>query len=711
MSVLAGIVLCRVLCSMQLAAFFRPASAAVIGVSHDRRKVGYLVARNMIDQGYAGRLYLVNPKGGRILGRDVLPSIEALPDGVEMAILAIPADAALASLEMLHKKNIKQIVLFAAGFAEIGTDGARRNDELMEKCRRYGMTLLGPNCLGFVNTAVGLNATFLKHVVPSGNIGFISQSGALGSVMVDEFVSRNNLGISAFISLGNKALIDESDALSYLAHDDGTAVIAMYLEDVRNGEKFKHVLKEATRQKPVVILKSGTSPEGSKAALSHTGGLAGDDHIYSSLFRQYGAIRAKTYSEFIVLITIFAYGRVLAGRDILVLSNAGGCGVLLADDLVANNLGLVTLTEETKTELANVFGMSRHITVHNPIDILGDASAYDYEKAISHTLAQRDIGAVIVLLTPQANTEIMETAKVIAQAQERTDRPIFPVFMGRDSVAAAHDFFARRRIAGFRSFDVLVPALSKAAEYQEYIARSSSSRELLRDPVFAYTDRAAIQKILSRSKSRKILTLEDSLRIMQLAGVPIVPVTLVQSAESLSGVVKELSYPITMKIASDVVTHKTEVRGVHTNIASLRHAQAAYEAIRAIPEANGVYVQKQISGCELFLGGKRDPNFGVVLVVGLGGVYAELLKETASRIFPFSHAEFIRMVQETKLYRLLSGFRGKAPADMGALYHTVYNAGLLMQRFPEIQEFDLNPLFVSDSGVAAVDARVILSPC
>ncbi|MCX7996471.1 MAG: acetate--CoA ligase family protein [Patescibacteria group bacterium] len=694
---------------MDLRPLFDPQSVAIIGVSHDRRKVGYLVAANMIHQGYAGSLYFVNPKGGTVLGRELYPSVLALPEDVDLAVLAVPAGVAVSILDELKHKKIRYAVLFAAGFSEIGEEGRERHEALVKKCNDYGITLLGPNCLGFVNTGMGINATFLKHTVPPGNIGFISQSGALGSVLVDEFISRKKLGISYFVSLGNKTIIDEADVIEFLADDPSTHVIGMYLEDVRNGKKFERVLKKATLKKPVIILKSGASEEGSKAALSHTGGLAGDDRIFTTLFAQCGAIRADSYSEFMVLLTLFSYGKVPVGRDILVLSNAGGCGVLLADSLVAEGLHLVTISESVKQQLSAVFGASRKISVHNPIDILGDASAYDYEKAAMLTLSDREIGAVIVLLTPQANTEIAETAKVIARAQDRFDRPIYPVFMGRDSVTVAHDYFASRSMASFRSFDVLIPALAKAVWFREYLAQNAGRVEYYRNPVFPHTTRRAIEKLISRNARLSVMPLDDSLEVARLVGIPVSPVSVVNSVDELKSVLKEFGYPVTLKIVSKTITHKTDVKGVYTGLTTMRQAESACEAILAIPGASGVAVQRQVHGYEVILGAKRDPNFGTILLVGMGGIAAELYQDTAVRIFPFSRVEFLRMLAETRLYRLLTGFRGQPPADLGALYDAVYAAGLLMERFPAIMEFDGNPLFVSAEGVTLVDARIVIS--
>lgn len=695
---------------MDLQKFFNPESIAIVGVSHDKKKVGYLVASNMIEQGFEGKLFFVNPKGGKILRREVYEDIKQIKEQIDLVVLAIPAVPALKYLDTLKKLNITNVVLFAAGFKENGGEGLDREKELIDKCTEYGITLLGPNCIGYINTATGINSTFLKHISPTGNIGFVSQSGALGSVLVDELVARHNLGLSYFISMGNKSVLDESDILDFLAHDDRTHVIAMYIEGVNDGEKFKQTLTRVTKIKPVIILKSGTTEAGSKAAMSHTGGLAGDDTIFSAVFKQCGAIRARDYIEFTTLLELFSFDRVPMSDSVLVLSNAGGAGVLLADELVEENLSLVTVSTHTKNQLTKVFGDSKKITVHNPIDLLGDASAFDYEKAIAETIQEREIGSVVILLTPQANTEIWDTAKIIIKAQQGFDKPIYPVFMGKDSVQVAHDLFEKCRVASFRYFDYLVHAIGKAVRYKQYLTSHAGHVETYPDLLIDEKNKKTIGKIISGAKDKEFLNLFDSLTVLEKIGVPVSPLYRVYTEQELRIAAKEHGFPLTMKIASDDVTHKTEVRGVVPNIPTLSQLVKEYQSMTRNPAAKtrGVFVQPQAHGYEVFIGAKRDATFGVVLIFGLGGIYAELFKDVATRVYPFSQREFIRMAKETKMFKLLSGFRGSPPIDLGLLYDVMYRICYLMVEFPMIKELDVNPLFVSANGVSVVDARIIL---
>lgn len=375
---------------MSLQGLFHPKSIAIVGVSHNPKKVGYLVAKNIMEQGFKGELYFINPSGEEILGKKTYVNLLAIEKKIDLVILAIPAGPAINYLEQVHQVGCKNIVLYAAGFKENNdANGFEMERALQQKIREYGVTILGPNCLGFINTETGINATFLKSAAPAGNIGFVSQSGALGSVMVDYFSSHKNLGFSYFISLGNKTCIDESDTLEFLTEKEHTEVIGMYLEGVQNGKRFREALQAATKRKPVVILKSGTTEAGSKAALSHTGGMVGDDDAFDAICKQSGAIRAHSFSEFLTLLKLTSFKRIPQTNNILVLSNAGGVGVLLADDLIQEQLNLTTVSEKTKKLLHHAFDEFKKITVHNPIDLLGDASAFDYKKAITETMKRK----------------------------------------------------------------------------------------------------------------------------------------------------------------------------------------------------------------------------------------------------------------------------------------------------------------------------------
>lgn len=694
---------------MDLQKLFNPTSIAIVGASHEPQKVGHLVVKNLLNQGYKEELYLINNKfKGTILGKKVYNSLSSVEKSVDLVVLAVPADVALLYLDEMAKLDIHYAVIYAAGFKEIGSEGLKREKELIEKAKKYGITLLGPNCIGYVNTKNNINLTFLKNVVPSGNIGFISQSGALASMMVDHYVAHRNLGFSLVISLGNKTVIDESDCLEYLAKDKNTDVIAMYLENISDGKRFKKIIQKITKTKPVVVLKSGSTQEGSKAALSHTGGLVGDDQVYDAVFKQYGVMRATNMTEFLTILKILSFKKNPASRDVLCLSNAGGIGVLLADELIKNGLNLVTISEKTKRDIIKRMGESHKISVHNPIDILGDASAFDYQQAIEATIKEKDVGSIIVLLTPQANTEIAKTAQVIAEAQKCSEKPIYPLFMGEESIEGSHLFFEERKIASFYKYDYLSQSLAKMIRWQEYVREKESFElsHILKLSLMA--NEGEIKNLLKITQKKQFLNVIDSLDLLRFVDIPTAQYYFIGKDDDVKKIIHNIGFPCVVKIISDSISHKTEIGGVLTDINTVEELDKAISQMKKIKGVNGFLIQKMIKGYEMFVGAKRDPNFGIVLVMGLGGIYAELLKEVSYRIYPFNYDEFLYMVSETKISKLVRGFRGTGVINTQKLYEVVMRIGLLMERFPEIKEIDMNPLMISDKEIAAVDCRIVL---
>lgn len=696
---------------MRIDSMMHARSIAILGVSQEKQKVGYLVAKNLVDQGYKGDIFFVNPKGGTLLGKKVYENIDAVGKPIELAVLAVPGHIALPYLDDLKRLNIHNAVVFAAGFKETGPEGAAMEAELSRKAREYGISLLGPNCIGFISTKDKINVTFLKHVCPPGNIGFLSQSGAIGSVMLDYFAAHKNLGFSYFISLGNKAVCDESDAMQFLLESDDTKVIGMYVEDVHDGNAFREVLSKARGVKPVVVLKSGSTKEGSQAALSHTGGLVGDDQVFDAVLRQYGAIRAETFTEFMTILRMFSFGRVPLSRSVLVLSNAGGVGVLLSDLLVHAGMKLTTITEQTVQAIQKAFGPSKKVSVHNPIDVLGDASAFDYKQAIDETMQEKDIGSVIILLTPQANTQIPETARIVTETQAHFAGPVYPVFMGEESLVDSYRHFEEERIAGFPSYDYLPSALAKIVRSTESRAkkRPKTGQETLSRLSLLASERE-IGDIITGSKSKKMLNLQDSIKVLEYAGIPVAPMHMVSTARELKQVGASMGYPVVAKISSDSITHKTEVKGVIPSIKSYEELEQAFSVLSKIdPDTKSahVLVQKMVSGFEIFMGAKRDPTFGIVLVLGMGGVYTELIKDVSFRVYPFTEQDFSEMVAETKVQRLLDGFRGSKPINPKPIYASLMHLGGLMKKFSVIKEIDVNPCIVSSTDFRAVDCRII----
>lgn len=697
---------------MNLKRFFNPRSIAIVGVSEHENKVGHLVAKNMINQGYSGDMYFIHPSGVEILGKKTLTSLKDIKQPLDLVVMALPSSIAVPYLDEVAANGCHNVVMFAAGFGETHSpEGEQMENALQQKLTEHDITLLGPNCIGYINTHVGVNATFFSHVAPKGNIGIISQSGALGTAFLDYVAVKTHIGISHFISLGNKSVLNESDCLDYLLNDPTTEVIGMYLEDVIDGGMFLQKLHETAQKKPVVILKSGKTKEGSKAAMSHTGSMAGDDEVFEAALRQAGALRAESYAEFEMLLKLYSLDAIPSNKNILVLSNAGGMGVLLTDELISQGLHLVMVSEETTEKLARAFEDTKKITVHNPIDLLGDASAFDYKKAINLTMEEKDIGAVIVLLTPQANTEILETAHVLRDVYHAFKyKPIYPIFMGKDTVSTAHKYLEAEGIASFRYFSPLPKALKKILDAK----KSADAKSLeVSPPDYSLTVQSHIrdvQLLFAENRGKEFLSQHDAISLLSFAGIPVAKTYLAVSPNDLTTVVAEEGYPLVAKIASDKITHKTEVKGVITGITVMEELQNAFNSMQAVGgKGSGCYLQKQYSGHELIVGSKKDITFGTIVLIGLGGIYAELLHEAIEMVYPFSYEQFEIALSKSKLYRLTKEFRNMQPINPKKLYDIAFRVGLLVETFDQIKEIDINPLIASGETLVAVDGRVILS--
>jgi acetyltransferase len=509
------------------------------------------------------------------------------------------------------------------------------------------------------------------------------------------------------MSLGNKSAMDESDCLSFLAEDPETMVIGMYLEDVGNGEKFRKTLERVAKKKPVIILKGGATKEGSTAAMSHTGSMVGDDEVFEAVCRQSFAIRVHKYYDFYELLKMYSYNNLPTSRHILVLSNAGGMGVLLADQLISSGLYLVMISEKTKKKLYGAFDDFKKITVHNPIDLLGDASAFDYEKAVNLTVEEKKIGGVMVLLTPQANTEIMPTAEVLVKAQKKIPlKPIYPVFMGEASVTQERSYFEQNKMASFSNFDTVPEFFARVIERQEYIHESGHRTTQVYLPKAHTYD---IRALLVEHASKDFLNQYDSLKVLEYAGLKTAKTYVVTSEKELEGIVQKEGYPLVAKIASDKITHKTEVKGVITGLNSWDEVMNAYIHFQELsPEMEGCYIQKQYSGYELILGAKRDHTFGSVVLLGLGGIYAELLHEVIQLVYPFSYAYFECAVRKTKLYSFVKGYRSMPQLGLPALYEYALKLGELIDTQKLIKEIDINPLMVGQDSMVVADGLIII---
>lgn len=533
---------------------FNPSSIAILGVSTETYKVGHLVAKNLIAQGYKGDVYFVNPKGGELFGKKIYKSLNEIKKPIDLAVLAVSVDIVLSLLDEINNLGIKNLLIYAAGFKEVGGDGIDKERELFEKAQKYGLNILGPNCVGYINTEKNINLTFLRNKAPVGNIGVISQSGALGSLMLDYYNTHQNLGLSHFISLGNKTILDESTALEFLFKDKNTEVIALYLEDVTDGEKFRKTLEKITKIKPVIILKSGKTTEGAKAALSHTGSLVGEDDVYQAVFDQSGAIRADNLDQFMLLLKIFSYKKIPLSEKVLIITNAGGVGVLLTDELIKNRLKMLTITEKTKKILDKKLSKFHKITIHNPIDLLGDAQANNFKIVMDEALKDRNIGSVIVLLTPQANTQVGETAKVIVDIQKNIKIPIYAIFLGGQAIEESLSFFEKEKVTGFSTFNFLPQSIGKILKWQEYAKKTLETHDHSIHKLTILGNKNEIESVFHSNKNNSFLSVMDSLDIFRMTDIPIAGFSLIKSKEEIDSIIEKIGYPVVLKINSEKIS-------------------------------------------------------------------------------------------------------------------------------------------------------------
>ncbi len=695
-----------------LETFFQPQSVAVIGASRNPDKLGYAVLANLKEGGFSGSLYPINPKADEILGLRAYPSVVDVPDSVDLAVIVIPYPYVPAALEECGKKGIPSVVVISAGFREVDREGLERERELIGIAEQYGMRLIGPNCLGVIDPNTPLNASFAAGMPPSGPIAFMSQSGALGTAVLD-MAMAGRIGFSKFVSLGNKADVSEIDLLEAWGKDPASKVILIYVEGVPDGQKFIEVARRVTRDKPVVAIKSGVTASGSRAVSSHTGSLAGSEAAYKAAFRQAGVIRATSMEALFDYARGFAYQPLLQGERIGIVTNAGGPGILATDALEHADLQIPRLSHET-TQALNDY-LPGAASAANPVDVLGDAMADRYEQAIRLVLDDEKVDGVMVILTPQAMTEIEETAHAVGQMAQEADKPVLACFMGEARVDAGIDVLWQYGVPNYPFPERAAAAFAAMSDY-----RQERGRPIFRpDPSDACIPRVRELFDKVRSAGRVSIGDAEAWTILECYGFTVPQSRLAETPEEAIEIAEDIGYPVVMKIASPDILHKTDVGGVRLNLRSPDDVRDAfdlmvYRAGRYVPGARiwGCQVQQMVSsGREVLLGMSRDPQFGPLVAFGLGGIYVEALKDVAFRVAPFSRQEAEEMIREIRSYPLLEGVRGESPADHEAMVDALLRISQLVTDFPEIVELDINPLMVFEEGrgAMAIDMRLVLS--
>lgn len=697
-----------------LTSFFNPKSVAIIGASKSPGKIGNVIVKNIISSAYHGKVYPVNPKEKEIEGLACYPSIDVVPKQVELAMISVPADLAPDIAAACGQNGVKNLVVISAGFKETGKKGLRLEYQLVDTCRRYKMRLLGPNCVGFMDTHTPVNASFAAGFPLKGEIAFISQSGAMVLSILD-WSHSVGLGFSKFISLGNKADLNEAHFIENAADDPHTKVILCYIEDVENGAQFLEAARRASRKKPIIVLKSGNSQAGARAASSHTGALAGSNLAYEAAFRQCGIIRARSMSELFDLAVAFANQPVPRGERVAIVTNSGGPGIIATDNIDLTGLKMARFHRATVEQLRKTLPPESNI--YNPVDVLGDAKAERYRFALDQVLADQGVDTAVVLLCPAAVTEPVETARAMVEMRRAyPDKPLFAAYMGGKQLAAGAELLTQAKIPCFSFPEPAITSINGMVNYHR--TKQATDAETL--PSYDDVDAAAVKAIFNQVKKDKRLVLlgNEAASVMAAYGIPTAATKLATQPEEAAELAEQIGYPVVLKVASPNLTHKTDAGGVLTDLNSFEQVRLGFlEIIEKIqwylPRVviYGIEVQKMMpKGIELIIGMSRDVQFGPLVAFGLGGIYVNLLKDVSFRLANgMTVTEIKRMIAETKAYTLLRGYRGAKPADMQAIVDVIGRFTRLVTDFAAITEVDINPLFAYHQGVAAVDVKITIS--
>ncbi|MBO8137389.1 MAG: acetate--CoA ligase family protein [Desulfotomaculum sp.] len=699
-----------------LKTFFNPNSVAVVGASAAPGKIGNAVMKNIISSKFKGEIYPINPKGGYIEGIKTYRSLSEIGKPVDMVVISVPAKICISVVEEAAGLGIKNLVILSAGFKETGSDGMELEKKLVEIVKKNNMNMLGPNCVGIMDTITPINASFSSVSPNKGNIAFISQSGAMLVSLVD-WSQETGLGFSRVISLGNKALLNEADFINATADDPNTSVILAYIEDVTDGKKFLEAAKKAASKKPVIVFKSGTSQAGAQAASSHTGALAGSDLAYETAFEHCGVIRARSITELLNLAAAFSKQPIPKSSRVAVITNAGGPGIITTDAIENNGLNMARFSKNTIEALRK--NLPAEANIYNPVDVLGDANEDRFEFALDKVLADPNVDCAVVLLCPTAITDPVAIANAIVKVNKTyPEKPLFTSFMGGSTVEEGVKIVSK---AGIPNFTFPEPAIHCIKGMIKY-AHAKDHLEKSEDSALNYTDvdsrtvKAVFYDVF-RDK-RRVLLGSETYEVAKAYGIPASPVKLAASADEAVKLAEEIGFPVVMKVASPKILHKTDVGGVLLNVDSPEKVREGYFQImesvqRYLPQVlpYGIEVQKmEPEGTELIIGMSRDVQFGPMIAFGLGGIYVNLLKDVSFRLASnLTIAEITSMIGETKAYTLLKGYRGKKPADLGAVIDVIARAAKLVLDFPEIAEMDINPLFAYEDGLSAIDIKITIS--
>jgi acetyltransferase len=697
---------------MSLESFFNPKSVAIVGASRQKGKVGYEILTNMIGAGFAGKIFPVNPNADSIEGLKCYPDLAAIGEKPDLVIVIVPAKFVPDVMRECAKIGVKSVIIITAGFKEIGAEGRKLEQEVVEIARRASIRFIGPNCLGVISPANKLNASFGGDLPVPGAIGYISQSGALLAAILD-MANANGIGFSKLVSIGNKADVDELDVIKALGVADDTKVIAGYLESITDGNAFVREAEYISYHKPILLMKSGGTEAGAKAASSHTGSLAGGEVAYESAFKRAGVIRCDSIKEQFDYAQVFANQPLPVGPRVAVITNAGGPGIMAADAIEEKGLTFAKLTDETVQRLAAKLPAAANL--YNPVDVLGDALADRYEFALDVVLDDTDVDSVIVLLTPQAMTEAQASAEAVVRvARRKPTKPVLACFLGAGKVAEGVKVLREGKIPQYDSPESAVATVKVMADYVRWRSRPKRVVKLFS------VNRRKVENIVDRHLRQGLLEIgeAESKEILEAYGFVTPKGSIATTADQAANIAEQLGYPVVLKIWSPDILHKSDVGGVRVGLNSEQEVRDAFDLMmyripQKRPDAKilGVLVQEMCKkGREVILGMNRDPHFGPLMMFGMGGIMVEVLKDVSFYLAPLTSEEAKQMLVNTKTYHILKGVRGQEGVDIDMIAEGLQRVSQLVTEFPQIKEMDINPYVAGPAGTIpiAVDARISL---
>ncbi|MDY0266995.1 MAG: acetate--CoA ligase family protein [Methanimicrococcus sp.] len=688
---------------------FKPKTVAVIGASDTKGKIGHDVLKNLIDL-FPEKIIPINTHASEVMGLKAYPTVSACPEQIDLAVFCIPSKFVLDAIIDCGESKVKSVVVISAGFKEVNQKGAEMEIQIAEACKKYGMELVGPNCLGIIDTHAKLNASFAKMMAIEGDIAFMSQSGAIMTAMLD-WADARNVGFSRVVSLGNKAGVNEKDCLEDFAEDPNTKVIAAYLEEIVDGPAFMEAAKKACKEKPIILIKSGTTEAGSAAVSSHTGSIAGADQAYSSAFKQSGIIRASALDEMMNYSCAFSACPLPKGRNIAIITNAGGPGIMSTDAVINNNMQMAKLTDANFNKLKDA--LPEAASAKNPIDVLGDAKPDRYGLALDIALEDDNVDGIIFLVTPQSVTEVENTAQLVIDRFKSAKKPILCVFFGGTLIAPGEKMLQAAGIPNYTYPEAAIETMRALCDYADILETDFKKPDVIQ------ADKKKVQELMDKQTQNGdyVLGLE-SIDILEAYGLPLVGNKEAATKEDAVAAAESMGYPVVMKIVSPDITHKSDAGGIRLNLKSKEEVMAAYDTMmtdvkRNVPDAKieGVQIQNMlIGGNEIIIGMIRDPTFGPLIMFGLGGIYVEILQDVAFGVAPLNRDEAEKLIRSIKTFKLFEGARGAKPVDINILIDAVMRVSQLVTDFPEIKEFEINPMKIMDDGVTAyaIDMRLML---